>query len=142
MEYYFINTDAKSLGGVSPHDKWLATKYAFTGGPIEYGEELGRFDEGDTLLMYANGIGVVAIGTVLEKWDGKDHYPQLVYTPPYEDKEYRIRVKWYIDIRDNPISAAKLKQAIGWNPPRAVQKVQKGADKIQQMIKVLEYRGK
>jgi hypothetical protein len=56
--YFFINTDSKSLGKKSPHDKWFEYGYAFTGGPIRYGEKLGRFSVGDTVLMYANGIGV------------------------------------------------------------------------------------
>lgn len=142
MAYYFINTDAKSLGGVSPHDKWFATGFAFTGGPIKYGEKLGRFDRGDVLLMYANGLGVVAVGTVLESWDGSDHRPQLVYTHPYEDREYRVAVQWFLDLRDMPVSAAKLKETIGWNPSSAVQEVRKGMDKIQQLIGRLEQRKK
>jgi hypothetical protein len=138
MKYYFINTDAKSLGGVSPHNKWFATGFAFTGGPIGYGEKLRRFNPGDLLLMYANGLGVVAVGAVLEPWEGREHRPQMVYTRPYEDKEYRIPVRWFLDLRERPITAEKLKKTIGWNPSSAVQEVQKGVEKIQQLIKRLE----
>lgn len=31
-EWFFINTDATSLGDVSPHDAWIEHGMAFTGG--------------------------------------------------------------------------------------------------------------
>jgi hypothetical protein len=135
MAYYFINTDAKSLGGKSPHDKWISHEYAFTGGPISYGKELGRLSQGDICLMYANRIGVVAIGKVLSTWDGITYQNPLVYTEPHKDKEYRICVDWFLDLRDKPINIDKLRLVIGWNPSRAVQRIKKDEAKIEKLIK-------
>lgn len=117
--WFFINTDASSLGGVSPHDAWLEHGMAFTGGPQECGEWLARFAIGDTLLIWANGLGVVGVGQVLESWDGLAYHTPLVYRAPYQDTEYRLRVDWTLDLRMNPITRAE----IGWNPLRAVQSV-------------------
>jgi hypothetical protein len=135
MAYYFINTDAKSLGGKSPHDKWISYEYAFTGGPIAYGKELGRLSQGDICLMYANRIGVVAIGKVLSTWDGITYKNPLVYTGPHKDKEYRICVDWFLDLRDKPIKTDRLRLVLGWNPSRAVQRVKKDEAKIEKLIK-------
>jgi hypothetical protein len=136
--YFFVNTDSTSLGNTSPHDKWFQHGYAFTGGPIKYGEKLGRLSVGDTVLMYASGIGVVGIGRVLEKWDGHEHSPQLVYGTPYEDKEYRARVDWFLDLRNAPIITRYLKKTIGWTPTSAVQRIRRGAAEIQALIEGLQ----
>lgn len=60
--YYFINTGATSLGDRNPHDIWFRHGCAVTGGPPAYGEKLGQFAPGDVLLMYASGVGGVALG--------------------------------------------------------------------------------
>jgi len=135
MKYYFINTDAKSLGNVSPHEKWLKYGSAFTGGPRKYGDELGRLAPGDICLMYANKIGIVAVGRVIEPWGGSENSPPLVYTSPYEDKEYRLRVDWCLDLCESPITPSELRVAIGWNPPRAIQPIVRDVQKISQLIK-------
>jgi predicted HNH restriction endonuclease len=115
--WFFINTDATSLGGRSPHDAWFEHGMAFAGGPRAYGERLGQFQIGDTLLMWANGLGVVGVGTVVEPWDGLAHDQPLVYVEPHRDVEYRRGVHWFADLRDEPIT----RRDIGWNPVRAVQ---------------------
>lgn len=135
MAYYFVNTDAKSLGGKSPHNRWIKYEYAFTGGPIAYGEALGRLSQGDICLMYANCISVVAIGKVSSPWDGVTYEDPLVYTEPYKDKEYRISVDWFLDLRDKPIKIDRLRLILGWNPSRAVQRIKKDEAKIENLIK-------
>jgi hypothetical protein len=135
MAYYFINTDAKSLGGESPHDKWIKYKYAFTGGLIAYGKQLGRLSQGDICLAYANRIGVVAAGKVLSTWDGITYQNPLVYTEPHKDKEYRIGVDWFLDLRDKPIKIDRLRLILGWNPSRAVQRIKKDEAKIEKLIR-------
>ena len=142
MAYYFLNTDAKSLGRVSPHDKWIKHGFAFTGGPIVYGKKLGRLSPGDICLMYANLIGMVAIGRVLEEWDGKTYTSPIVYTSPHYDEEYRIRVDWYLDLRKNPIAPSKLIQVLGWNPRVSVQRVRKEEAKIVALVEEIARKAK
>lgn len=116
--WFFVNTDATSLGGKSPHDAWFRHGMAFTGGDPTYGDRLGQFAVGDTLLMWANGLGVVGLGTVVEPWDEVAHGErQLVYRQPHQDTEYRRRVHWFADLRESPITRGD----IGWNPVKAVQ---------------------
>jgi len=105
MAYYFINTDSKSLGKKSPHNKWFKYKKAFTGGEFQYGEKLGKLRPSDTLLMYATGIGVVGAGKVAKWWNKKIYRwgDQIIYKPPFQCAEYRIDVNWDRDFRSNPI---------------------------------------
>jgi hypothetical protein len=136
MRYYFVNTDAISLGGISPHDKWFEFGYAFSGGPESFGASLGRMAPGDICLMYANGTGIVGVGKVTTPWDGKAYDNPLVYTIPFRDVEYRIRVNWLQDFRRNPVACRELRSRLGWNPSRSLQLVKRKQDIaiLQQMI--------
>ena len=115
----FINTDATSLGGASPHDRWIEYGKAFTGGDRRFAAKLARLNVGCTLLMWANGLGVVAVGRVAAAWDGKTHTQPQIYKAPFYDVEYRISVDWYLDLRDAPIGSAEL----GFNPRQSVENV-------------------
>ncbi len=128
MPYFFINTDAVSLGGISPHDKWFEYGYAFSGGPPLYGHKLSRMSAGDTCLMYASGIGIVGIGKVLEPWDGITYSDPLVYKEQFKCPEYRIKVKWQAPIRNNPIKCGVLKNRLGWNPSSIIQMLKREKD--------------
>src|SRR5262245_35751232 len=61
MDYYFYNTNSNQLIEPRPRFHTLITNgLAVTGGDRSYGELLSQLTPGDTLLMYENGIGVVA----------------------------------------------------------------------------------
>ena len=120
--WFFINTDATSFGGVSPHDRWLAHGMAFAGGPPGFGERLGRTVPGDVLFAWASGIGIVAIGVVREPWDRVHHEEALVYREPYRAVEYRLQVNWLVDLRDAPIS----REALGVNPVQSLEEIGTG----------------
>jgi hypothetical protein len=79
--------------------------------------------------MYENRLGVVAVGTVLEHWDGKKHTSPLYYG----DYEYRIKVDWYLDLSENPITVQKLKRSAS-TPRGAINRIVKWRAKIEQMI--------
>lgn len=119
MEYYIINTDAKSLK-FSPHDIWIEQGHAFTGGQIYYGELLGRLEPNDICFMYVNKNGIMAVGRVLEKWDGKVYDSPVIYVG---ENEYRIKVDWFLDRRDKPIGISELRDIIGTIPPQTLQRV-------------------
>ena len=111
LNIFIINTDATSLGGTSPHNIWFETNLAFTGGDYsKYGEQiLGKLKANDKLIMYANKIGGIGVGTVQEKWNGKSYTDnQLVYRKPYEDIEYRIKTTWNYNFLNDPIPASSL----------------------------------
>lgn len=118
-EWYFINTDAKSLGGQSPHDLWFEHGKAFVGGDPRHGRLLQRPLPGDTLLMWVNGRGVVGVGVVTAPWDGRVHEDAVVYRPPHREPEYRLGVNWIVDLRSSPITARE----IGSNPPSTLQRL-------------------
>lgn len=105
MALFFYNTD----DGES--QKLIKRGFAVTGGPRKFGRQLGQLRPLDTVLMYENGRGVVAIGRVGLEWDGKSHTDVWYY--PDDPHEYRIKVKWFRDLSNRPISIAKLKRILG-----------------------------
>ncbi len=121
MDYYYINTEAKNLGGKSPHEIWIKEHYAFVSGE-SYGPKLGRLHPDDICFMYVNKQGVIAIGRVLEPWDGQPSAPPVVYTPS-QGPEYRIKVDWYLTLQHNPISARELRDIIGWTSSQTLQRI-------------------
>ena len=133
MDHYFINTDAKSLGNKSPHDLWFRYGFAFSGGPIKYGQKFRRLSTDDILLMYANGLGVVGVGIVKEMWDENSYKEgeQLVYVEPYPDVEYRIKVDWHLDMRQKPMDSFKES---GYTPRGTLTKIEKHLVAVQRLL--------
>jgi hypothetical protein len=124
VDYFFYNTDVDAFGGAERYQVLFDEGIAATSGPRSYGEQLGRLKPGDHLLMYANGLGVVAVGSVLEFWDGRTHRKPLYYgkdVSPFSH-EYRIRVDW-TQLSDDPITISQLKSRIGYVPHGAVPKI-------------------
>ncbi|MBL8424532.1 MAG: hypothetical protein JNK06_13710 [Candidatus Accumulibacter phosphatis] len=121
MAYYYVNTEARNLPGQAPHEIWLREGYAFVSGE-PYGPRLGGLNPGDILFMYVNGRGVMAVGQVLEHCDGRPVDPPLVYLPA-QGPEFRIAVDWFLNLFDNPITAAELREIIGWISRQAVQHI-------------------
>src|SRR5262249_52972929 len=126
MAFFFYNTDD------GDYHKLIKRGYAVTGGPRKFGKQLEQLRGLDTLLMYENGTGVVAIGRVREEWDRKAH--KNVWYYPDDPHEYRVKVKWYRDLSDSPISIARLKRALGYQPRWAVRRIRKRAAEIAKLI--------
>ena len=133
MNYWFYNTDARSFAGESGAQRLLKHGYAVTGGPAKFGELFKGLTQGDTLLMYENKIGVIAVGTVIEEWDGQTHLDSWYY-PPGEPHEYRIRVDWYLDFSSNPIGYDTLRDRIGYIPRGAVKRDLQKHEAIESLI--------
>lgn len=138
-DYFFYNTDAESMAGQRRFSILIQEGCAATSGPRTFGEQLQQLSRGDTLLMYENGLGVVAIGTVLEQWDGQSHPDPLYYLPgvggfEHSGHEYRIQVDWFLDLSDSPITVAQLKERIGSTPRGAVKRIVKRRDEVAALI--------
>lgn len=131
-DYFFYNTDAGSVTE-PPRPRFpvlIAGGFAAVGGDRrQYGEQFSQLAPGDVLLMYENGVGVLAVGRVRERWDGVSHSEPRYYRPgemggltggPYE---YRIAVEWFLDLSDAPVSVEELRRRLGYNPRGAVQRV-------------------
>ncbi len=122
MDYYFYNTDAGSLlGPPRPRfDRLIQQHVAVTGGARRFGRQLQQLAPGDALLMYENGTGIVAVGEVVERWDGKSYEDLLYYehgdvcrNEEGHECEYRIRVDW---VRGRQISVQELRKRLGYTP--------------------------
>lgn len=133
---YFINTDAKSNDGISYHDAWIARGLAVTSGEEKYKSTLKVINRGDTLLLWANNIGVVAIGTML------DDAPTTVIAgqgegtvSPTEEWEFHRRVAWNGDLRRQPISSKEVKAYRGQNPLSTIATLKEGREQILDLVR-------
>jgi hypothetical protein len=134
MNYYFINNDAVSLGGLSRREGWIRDELAFTGGAAEYHEQFRQLAPGDIILIYVNSLGVVAIGSVTGPWNGVADLVSVADEVPHEESEHRIRVYWLRDLRRRPLSLEKLHVIIGWTPRQSVQRISMGVERIQGLV--------
>jgi hypothetical protein len=143
MDYFYYNTDVRSIRH-EPRPRYpvlIQQGFAAVGGDYEkYGGQFRQLNPGDVLLMYENGVGVVAIGEVQEKWDGASHSEPRYYHPDETvdltggTSEYRIAVDWFLDLSAAPVSVTTLHDRIGFTAPQAVQKIGKGKLNTAQLV--------
>ena len=156
MDCYLLNTDAKSMpDGRSPHGKWFEHGMVFCAEDTwgiskhkdmnHYGRNFTKLKPKDICLMYVNDIGVVGVGEVIEEYDGKSYSGTewLVYGPGANGfgTEHRIRVNWYKDLRNNPISYNKL-MSIGIIPNSAFKHIVSSKERILELISRVPDLGK
>ena len=136
MNYFFYNTDAKSLVGPPRFNKLIDQDLGATSGPRRFGEQLSQLAHRDILLMYEDGKGVVAVGSVLKPWDGKSHKIPLYYKAGDEwgEAEYRIEVDWFRDLSKKPIGVAEIKKRLGYTPRGAVTIIRKHRIEVEKML--------
>jgi hypothetical protein len=114
MAYWFFNTDKAARGDARTCDLWFEHGLAFSGGDWEkYAKPLEKLNLRDHCLMYHNGLGIVGVGRVIEKWDHKRYSDKLLYNDD-SFSEYRLRVDWYLDLRTNPLDP---QTEFGYGPP-------------------------
>lgn len=146
MNYFFYNTGNRpsTLKGRKRDFRILIRKgLAVTGGDPIYGEKLGCLSKGDTLLMYENKIGIVAIGAVRERWDRKTH-SDPVYTLDELRREYRLNVNWFLDLSDTPISLEELNRRTGYGaaPRGTVRRIVESRPEFERLIEELQSSAK
>jgi hypothetical protein len=131
---FFVNTDAKT--GANFHDEWLARGIAVTSGEPRYRDSLANVSCGDTVLMYVNRIGVVAVGITLDDRVTVAEEKDLLCPENQQEqiKEYHRRVEWHCDLRSTPITPAKIKELCGQTPIQTVQRVRKGEDEFRRLL--------
>jgi putative restriction endonuclease len=132
---YFINTDAKSNNGISYHDAWIARGLAVTSGEEKYKSTFEVINRGDTLLLWANKIGVVAIGTMLDDTPTRVLAGQGDGTiSPTEEWEFHRWVAWHGDLRRHPISSKEVKAYRGQNPLSTIATLKEGKEQILDLV--------
>ena len=138
MNYYFINNDAVSLGGLNRRNGWIRYGLVLTDGAMEYEEQFRQLAVGDIVLIYANHLGVVAIGSVAGRWNDVADDSAAADGGSNDGTKRVIRVVWLKDLRDHPLSPEKLLLIIGWEPRQAVQRITKGLELIQGLVADLQ----
>ncbi len=133
---YFVNTDAVSFDGVSRHDEWLRRGIIVTSGEPRYKNALNHIPAGARVLIYVNGVGVVAVGKVTSEDVDEVKPPQTVNS--FEPIEYHKTVTWLLDLRDDPISRNDLVKLLGQGPMQAVQEVHAGKKALLHRLATLE----
>jgi len=148
MNYFYYNTDASSISEepLLRFPVLINGGFAAVGGDREkFGVQLGHLAPNDLLLMYENGIGVVAIGRVLEYWDGVSHITPRYYSATEligfegDPHEYRISVEWFLDLSDSPIGIEQMRKRFGYKPKAAItrgaiDKIVKQRDSVAKLI--------
>ena len=132
MDYFFYNTDASALSE-QPRPRYstlIDEGFAAVGGdPQQFGEQLGQIAPDDVLLMYENGVGVVAVGRVREEWDGVLHTLPRYYKPSEMSGltggafEYRIAVEWFLNLSGAPVDIEHLRERFGYTPRGTVRRI-------------------
>lgn len=143
MDYFFYNTDARSLSE-APRPRFpvqIKQDFAAVGGDKQKdGEQLRQLALEDILLMYEDGVGVVAVGRVLEKWDGRSHRTPEYYKPVEASGltggavEYRIAVEWFVDLTDSPIGIGQLREQLGYTPRGTVRRIVEQRNTVAKLI--------
>ena len=136
MRLFFVNTDAVSYGGVSRHDEWLRRNIVLTGGEAKYRDALARIPAGARVLVYVNGLGVVAAGEVTSDKIIDVRPPETVN--PTEQLEYHKPVSWLLDLRNDPITRDELVDLLGQGPLQAVQEAHNGKEALLRRLALLE----
>jgi putative restriction endonuclease len=127
----FLNTDAISNDDYSYHDAWIQHEVILTSGKSFYQQELDTIALGATVFVYANLVGVVAAGTLLDD-------RSVVVTDPAklvsaEPLEYQRKVSWFADIARNPVDYQTVIHLCG-TPSRAVRSIIKGRDALLNLV--------
>jgi hypothetical protein len=122
MAAYYLNTEANHLAQ-SPHDIWIAKQRAYVS-TEPYGRKLAKLQPDDVCFMYVNTVGVIAVGTVHDEWDGQpSSTPQVYIDRPDLQPEYSRPVTWDLVLRDRPIPAPVLRAITRCTPRQAVQRI-------------------
>ena len=149
MDCFFYNTGGEDGMIDQPRPRYgmmIDQRFAVVSGSRqEYGELLRKLSPEDILLMYENGVGIVAVGRVLEHWNEVSHSDPVYYTPRelagFDHKyEYRIAVDWFIDLSQSPISVKEAKERIGFISPQPLQRIVKGRAKAEALIDEIRTR--
>ena len=137
MSLFLYNTDADSLSRKGRFPLLIKQGFAATSGPITFGEQLGKLSPTDTLLMYENSVGIVAVGIVSEYWDRLTHKPPKYYQPGDEgfSHEYRIGVNWDRNFTDAPITVEQIRTQIGYIPQGAVVRIVKWQGEMEDLVR-------
>ena len=135
MRIFFVNTDAVSFEGVSRHDEWLSRGVVVTGGETRYRDALSRVPERALVLVYVNGLGIVAVGEAVSAEVLDVRPPETI--SPSESLEFHKRVAWLHDLRANPIGRNELIDLLGQGPLQAVQEVSSGKDALLRRLRLL-----
>jgi hypothetical protein len=156
MDYFFFNTDARAFRQ-EPRPRFpvlIAGGFAAAGGDRKkYGEQFGQLKLDDILLMYENGVGVVAIGRVREQWDGVSHTTPRYYKSAELSgldggpHEYRIAVEWFLDLGKAPIGIEHMRERFSYKPEATtvtrgtIDRISKQRDKVAGLIEEAQTAG-
>ncbi len=141
MQYYFYNTDDEWIIGSPRFHNLINGGFAAVGGDKKkIGEQFRQLKQDDVLMMYENKVGVVAIGRVIEAWDGIQHTQSRYYTPEETARfadgpfEYRIKVEWFRDLSNDPLTPKLIRQSLGFTPRKSIGYYPNYQEEIENML--------
>jgi hypothetical protein len=139
MKFYIINNDNTPLEHPLFHKSWIEDGYAYTSGEEKYGKALMKLEKEDFIFCYVGGLGIVACGKVVAKWDGERHKDPL-----YEDRReqgdvYKIKVEWHKDLTGSAIPYKRLAVCGRFSVTQTLQEIRntKTATNILELVECL-----
>ncbi|MBD3342622.1 MAG: EVE domain-containing protein [Candidatus Lokiarchaeota archaeon] len=112
MKYYIMNTD-DTHKNPNFYKKWILENFAYASGYFRSKGVLEKLEKGDLIFCYQKQKGIIAIGKILDKWDGKSHKDHEFYVGRSKEEKnnvYRIKVNWYLDLTQCPIKYSETKK--------------------------------
>lgn len=103
--FYILNTNCKN--GIADHNDMISKKKAAAYfDPWKY--KIEKLFKGDTVFLYQNGVGIVAVGKANGNLEKAPHHGN----PEHVDEEYFMKLKSF-RIVETPLSAAQIKKITG-----------------------------
>ena len=108
QRYFWCNTNrGRGLGGDSLEQRMRSRCFAAAWFDFKYEAHIREVRSGDLIFMYANGVGIIAVGYVLESrleilgHDNPDRMRDFESEGENEE-EWRIPVRWLVWDESNP----------------------------------------
>ena len=130
---FTINTDEATNPGKNMHNKWLGRGISALSKYDSDFYKLSKQPPGTKLVMWASGIGGVAVGEFIDSEVIKVTHAEDLLSDK-EKREFQRKVDWFIDLRENPITAQEFKYLTGAHPNGRLRAVIQGKEKVLALI--------
>lgn len=130
---FTINTDEATNPGENMHNKWLDRGIAVLSKYDSDFDKLAKPPPGTKLIMWASGIGGVAVGKFIDSEVIRVTRAEDLVSDK-EEREFQRKVHWFIDLRENPITAPEFKNLTGAHPNGRLRAVDKGKEEVLALI--------
>lgn len=132
-DIFTINTDEATNPAKNMHNKWLERGISALSKYDSDFYKLAKQPPGTKLVMWASGIGGVAVGKFIDSEVIRVTHSEDLLSDK-EEREFQRKVDWFIDLRKNPITAQEFKNLTGAHPNGRLRAIDQGKDEVLALI--------